>query len=206
MSKHTDETANLSAQRAVLHDIYDPEHVQLVERRTPYEGFVTVREDTVVLQSTGEEIARTWVDRDDAVGVLPLREGEQGTEVLLIRQYRVPVRRLMWEIPAGLLDIPGEDLETAARRELLEETDYEAGKLEKLVSYFSSTGFNNEHLTLYTARDLRPGRAAYFVRTGEEAEIEKRWFSFETVLAAALAGNLECPTLLMAVLAYAARR
>jgi len=78
--------------------------------------------------------------------------------IVMVRQFRKPVERVLLEIPAGKLD-PGEPPEQCMRRELAEETGYVAGRLEPLVSYTPSPGFCDEVLHVFLATDLRPGRA-----------------------------------------------
>ena len=77
-------------------------------------------------------------------------------EVLLIRQYRYATGGEIYEVPAGTLD-PGEDPETCALRELEEETGYRAGRIEKLVTIWTTPGFTDERIHLFMARDLTPG-------------------------------------------------
>lgn len=83
-----------------------------------------------------------------AVGVLALTPGE---DVLLVRQFRPPVRRALDEIPAGLLDVRGEDARACASRELFEETGYRARWLEPLGAVFSTPGFSDERVQLFWA-------------------------------------------------------
>jgi len=89
------------------------------------------------------------------VGIVPVKS--DGT-VVLIEQFRLPVNSRVIEFPAGLVgDIPGEEDESlaiAAGRELLEETGYQAGKLEFIFDGVASAGMSNEHLTYFLATDL----------------------------------------------------
>ena len=94
---------------------------------------------------------RDVVIHPGAVAVLALDDAHQ---VLLIRQYRHPVGRLLWEIPAGLRDVAGEPLWATARRELLEEAGYRARDWRVLADYYSSPGFSTERLRVFLARDL----------------------------------------------------
>ena len=82
---------------------------------------------------------------------------DESGRVLMIRQYRHPVGRLLWEIPAGLRDKPGEPLLAAAERELLEETGYRAEDWRVLVDFFTSPGFSTERLRIFLARGLNAG-------------------------------------------------
>ncbi len=90
-----------------------------------------------------------------ATVILPL--GSDG-RILLIRQYRLPVRRRLWELPAGRCD-PGESEEETARRELIEETGYRAGKLTRLLDFFPAPGFASERMIAFLAEELTAGEA-----------------------------------------------
>ena len=92
--------------------------------------------------------------------------------ILLVRQYRLPAARAMWELPAGRLD-PGENPLQAAKRELIEETGYRASKWKKLVSFYPSPGFVEEKMTIFLATGLTQGEA----QPMDDERIECRWFS-----------------------------
>jgi ADP-ribose pyrophosphatase len=128
-------------------------------------------------------------------------------EVLLIKQYRHPIGMDLWEIPAGLLDVEGEDFVAGAARELAEEADLMASRWNVLVDFFNSPGSSSEAIRIYLARGLSevPGHARH-VRTDEEAEIELRWISLEEAVAAVLDGRLHNPSAVVGVLAAAAAR
>ncbi|MDJ0924685.1 MAG: NUDIX hydrolase [Acidimicrobiia bacterium] len=93
---------------------------------------------------------RTVVQVGDAVAVVPV----DGDDVVLIRQYRAPINKALLELPAGKLDIPGEDPRTAASRELAEEAGFLAGHLEEVAAFHTSPGFADEHITVFIATDL----------------------------------------------------
>ena len=111
---------------------------------------VTVRTDKVRMPDN-DLAEREVVIHPGAVAVLALDDADQ---VLLIRQYRHPVGRLLWEIPAGLRDVAGEPPWATARRELLEEAGYRARDWRLLADYYSSPGFSTERLRVFLARDL----------------------------------------------------
>ena len=92
--------------------------------------------------------------------------------VLLVRQYRLPARRYLWELPAGRLDKGETPLQTA-RRELIEETGYRARKWKKLLSFYPSPGFVAEKMTVFLATDLMPGASSPM----DDERIECRWFT-----------------------------
>lgn len=115
----------------------------------------------------GSMALREVVEHPGGVAVLPLEE--DGT-VWCVRQYRYPFSQTLLEIPAGKLE-PGEDPESAARRELSEETGLEAGDLRCLGRHYCSPGYNSEVLHIYLARDLRRGAA--HLDKGEFLNVEK---------------------------------
>jgi ADP-ribose pyrophosphatase len=96
--------------------------------------------------------------------------------ILLVRQYRVPARDYMWELPAGRLD-KGETPLQAARRELIEETGYRAKHWKKLVMFYPSPGFVAEKMTIFLATGLTAGRATPM----EDERIEARWFTAKEI-------------------------
>src|SRR5262249_60093886 len=81
-------------------------------------------------------------------------------EVVLVRQFRPAVGRALLEIPAGVMDVAGEDAATCAVRELLEETGYRPVRpLEPLGPILTTPGFTDERIELFLARDVEPGTA-----------------------------------------------
>jgi ADP-ribose pyrophosphatase len=84
-----------------------------------------------------------------AAGVLPITSDNS---VLLVKQFRPAIRDMLTEIPAGLLDVSGEDALTCATRELREETGYGYRSIEFLGGYYSSAGFTDEYVHLFWAR------------------------------------------------------
>jgi ADP-ribose pyrophosphatase len=84
-----------------------------------------------------------------AAAVLPLHPSD---DVLLVKQFRPAVRQTLTEIPAGLLDVDGEDALTCAARELFEETGYRHREIEFLGGYYASAGFTDEYVHLFWAR------------------------------------------------------
>ncbi|MDY5128914.1 NUDIX hydrolase [Actinotignum urinale] len=188
-----------------LRDVVAHEHVTVTSSHemltTP---FISVVNEEFVLGNTGLSIGRFIVHHDDAVAVLALRRRDGAEEVLLIRQYRHAVGRMMWEIPAGLLDVDGENADKAALRELREETDYEAREADFLVSFYTSPGFTDEKITCFLVRDPEQC-STVFERTDEESEIETYWVPLKEVVDAIHAGNMCCPTLVTSVLAYVSR-
>ena len=120
-----------------------------------YEGrLVSLRRDRVVL-SSGRETTREVVEHGNCVAIVAL---DAEDNVILVRQYRKPVGRVLLEIPAGGVD-PGEEPQESAHRELMEETGYTAGSMEKIGGFYSSPGYCTEFLHLFLATDLQRGDA-----------------------------------------------
>jgi ADP-ribose pyrophosphatase len=149
----------------------------------------------------GQQITREFVDHTGAVSVLAVDDEER---VLLIKQYRHPIRSREWEIPAGLLDVADEDPLEAAKRELAEEVDLAAASWSVLSDYVTTPGGNNEAIRVYLARDLSDTDA--FSREDEEADIEKRWVPLDEALDAVVARRIQNPSLVVAVYAAAISR
>ncbi|HCC38457.1 MAG TPA: ADP-ribose pyrophosphatase [Arthrobacter bacterium] len=170
-----------------------------------YKGRIwDVVSDSFQLSETGESLTRDYIDHPGAVAVLPMNAAG---EVLLIRQYRHPVGMDLWEIPAGLLDVEGEDFVAGAARELAEEADLAAGEWNVLVDFFNSPGSSSEAIRIYLARDLTevPHHERH-ERTDEEAEIEFHWIALDDAVAAVLEGRLHNPSAVVGILAAAAAK
>lgn len=112
----------------------------------------------------GSRFERDVIRNQGVVAVVPLHE--DGT-VTLVSQYRGPIDRELLEIPAGLLDVPDEVPEIAARRELREETGLDADRLEPLAAWWANAGFSDQHVQLYLATGLTERDTA---REGPEEE------------------------------------
>ena len=182
-----------------LHD--DGAEADVLSSETVYEGRVwNVRRDEVAYND--HTIVREYMDHTGAVAILALDDDDR---MLLIKQYRHPVRARDWEIPAGLLDVPGEDALAAAQRELAEEADLVAARWDVLAEFYTSPGGSDEAIRVYLARELTPAHET-FKREAEEADIEVRWESLDDVLAAVLARRVQNPSLVVGTLsAHAAR-
>lgn len=107
-----------------------------------------------VLLSDGKESVREWIQHPGASAVVPIFE--DGTTVL-VRQYRYPSRRVFLEVPAGKLDVEGENPEDVALRELEEETGWRAESLTHLGSFYPCIGYSNELIHFYVAEGLYEG-------------------------------------------------
>ena len=167
-----------------------------------------VDDELVHLSPHSAPVRRQTVLHHDAVTVVALREGQAssqqdgGAEILMVRQYRHPVRADLWEIPAGLLDLEDEEPVAAAQRELAEETDYEAARWHVLADYFASPGFTTEGVRCFLARDLSVLPAHRRTeREAEEAEFVPTWFRLDDVVEAVLDGRLHNPATVVGALA-----
>jgi len=183
----------------------EPEAWPVAASDTPFRGrLVTVRTDKV--RMPGNNLAeREVVLHPGAVAVLALDDAGQ---VLMIRQYRHPVNRLLWEIPAGLRDVAGEPLLATAQRELLEEAGYRARDWRVLADYYSSPGFTTERLRIFLARDLElvPPAERDFVPEDEETQLVPAWLPLDEAVGKVLAGDLHNGAAVIGILAgYAAR-
>lgn len=179
----------------------EPVEPRLLHGERVLEGRVwDIRRET--FEYLGVPVTRDFVDHTGAVGVLALDEHDR---VLLIRQYRHPIRMRDWEIPAGLLDVAGESPLLAAQRELAEEADLEASDWAVLADLHTSPGGSDEAIRVFLARGLRATTEAY-ARTDEEADMVIRWVDLDECVDAVLARRLSNAPLQIAVLAAAAAR
>ena len=162
---------------------------------------ITVRSDKVRLPDD-HFAERTVVTHPGAVAILALDDAQR---VLMIRQYRHPVGRLLWEIPAGLQDTDGESPLQTAQRELLEETGYRASRWHTLLDYFSSPGYTTERIRIFLARGVEQAADNGYVREQEEKYIVADWVPLATAVRLALSGKLHNGPAIAGVLAgYAA--
>jgi ADP-ribose pyrophosphatase len=164
-------------------------------------ALIAVRSDTVQMPDN-HQAERVVVTHPGAVSILALDKADR---VLMIRQYRHPVGRQLWEIPAGLRDAAGESPLATARRELLEEAGYRARRWHALVDYYSSPGFTTERIRAFLARDLEPVSDTGYVREHEEKFLVTEWVPLQEAVRLVLEGKLHNGPAITAVLAgYAA--
>jgi ADP-ribose pyrophosphatase len=176
----------------------EPEQWPVLESATRFTGHViSIRTDKVRM-ADGKVAERDYVVHPGAVGVVALDEADR---VLLIRQYRHPARWRLWELPAGLLDHPGENPLAAAQRELYEEAHQQAADWRVLVDMFTTPGGSDEAIRVYLARDVREADGEQFAREHEEADMRAVWADRAEVTRLILAGELHNPLTVAGVLA-----
>ena len=129
----------------------------------------SVTEDEAVDPKTDFEIKRSVVRHNGSAVMMAVDDKQR---ILLVRQYRLPAGKYLWELPAGKVDA-GEPPLQAARRELIEETGYRARKWEKLSRFYPSPGFVAERMTIYLATELTAGAATPM----DDERIEARWYT-----------------------------
>lgn len=187
---------------ARLADTVEPWPVTGSERRLRT-SILAVRTDQVIMPG-GEVTARDVVEHAGAVGIVVLDDQQR---ILLIRQYRHAVGRLLWELPAGLRDVPGEPVHVTAERELLEETGHRASDWRMLLDYFASPGFTNERIRVFLARGVTevPHAERDFVPVHEEAYLRLAWVPLTEAVRRVLSGDLHNGLVVVGILsAYAA--
>jgi ADP-ribose pyrophosphatase len=156
-----------------------------------------VTED-IASDKTGFEIKRSVVRH---VGSAVMMAVDDKKRVLLVRQFRLPAGKNIWELPAGRLD-PGEKPLQAAKRELIEETGYRARTWSKLASFWVSPGYVQERMTVYLATDLTAGVATPM----DDERIETRWFTRKELGEMIRAGKIEDAKTMVGFYAWQARK
>jgi ADP-ribose diphosphatase len=147
--------------------------ITLLKSETLYDGQVICVKRDRVIEPGGVRAVREVVEHSGSVVVLPqFPDGR----ILLVRQYRHPVRQYLWELVAGSIE-KGESATRAARRELLEESGYKARMLKQILTFYSSPGFLTERMHLVLARGLTLTEA----RPEPDERIEARLFSWDQV-------------------------
>lgn len=175
--------------------------VDILESEVVFDG----RVHTVVRERfayNGETLMREYVRHPGAVAVLVLDDDDN---VLVIQQYRHPIRARDWELPAGLLDVESEPLLAAAQRELAEEVDLVAREWFVLADVHTSPGGTDEFARVFLARGLT-ATAEAFAREAEEVDIVIRWVPLDELVAAIGAGRVRNSLLVVGGLAAFAAR
>ena len=166
-------------------------------------AYLTLGIDTIV-GPDGDEHERVVVRPHGAVGILAVDADDR---VLLVEQYRHPVRHRLLELPAGTLDVAGEDPLGAAVRELAEEADVAADDWAEELALAATPGYSSERWTVFRASGLRPVPDADRTdRHAEEADMNQWWLPFDDAVAAVLDGRITDAMTVAALLAEQVRR
>ncbi len=156
-----------------------------------------VTEDKAKDAKTGFEIHRSVVRHAGSAVMMAVDEKKR---ILLVRQYRLPAEKDLWELPAGRLD-PGEKPLQAAKRELAEETGYRARKWTKLASFYVSPGYVQEKMTIFLATGLTEGEATPM----DDERIETRWFTRKELAGMIDRGKIEDAKTMLGFLLWKSR-
>lgn len=180
-----------------------PEEWRVTATVTPFEGNKTsVRTDDVVMPD-GSVARRDYQVHPGSVAVLALDDQDR---VVVLRQYRHPVRQRLWEIPAGLLDVPGENPLHAAQRELYEEAHVKAEDWRVLVDVYTTPGGCDEAVRIFLARGLSVAEGQRYAVSEEEADMELARVPLQDLVRGVLAGELHNNCLVVGALAAVAAR
>ena len=167
-----------------------------------YKGkIISIRKDTLT-RGDGKSFVRETAVSSDAVAVVAM---DDQNRILLIHQYRHPMGKPIWEIPAGKMDVRGEQPEETAIRELQEETDTTAESVRLLTIFYNSAGWTNEKTYVYLVKNLK--EVPEFKRENEEADIEKKWIALDDAYELVRTGELaDAKTVIGILLAFESER
>lgn len=176
----------------------------VVRREAKHESaYLSLHIDTIV-DPSGSEHPRAVVEPNGAVGVVAIDDQDR---LLLVEQYRHPVRRRLLEIPAGTLDVEGESPLDAAVRELAEEADLLAGEWEPLLHLLATPGYSTEAWDVFRATGLSAvPEADRTDREAEEADMVQWWLPFDDAVDAVVAGRITDSMTVAAILAVQVAR
>lgn len=169
---------------------------ELVSSQLVFEGaIIALRKDQVRMPG-GNVAQREVVEHYAAVAVAAVdAEGR----VALIHQYRHPIGRRLWELPAGLMDLAGEPAQAAAARELLEETGFTAANWSVLADVALSPGFTDEAVRVFLATDIAPGERP--PAQDEELDVVLEWAPLDEAVARVFSGDIQNATSATGILA-----
>ncbi len=166
-----------------------------VSSKTLYKGVVGFNKDTVRLIN-GRETTRVYLAHRGASAILPLTDDGQ---IYLVQQYRYPIDKVTWEIPAGKRE-QGQTPLSCAKAELAQETGLHAAKWKKLAVFNPSNAFSTEFLHIYLARGLRRGKD----RPDEDEFLNVKKFPLEKVYAMVRTGRIQDAKTIIGLLMYRA--
>ncbi len=162
---------------------------ETIDQKEVFAGNLLRLSVNTVRTPDGSTGVREVVHHPGGVVILPVLERNPGKELVLVRQYREPAGKPLWEFPAGTRE-EGESAKECARRELIEETGYRPGKLEKVVDLFTSPGYSDEILSLYRATGLNQVENYAQVEPPEDENLVVRAFPAEELMARASRGDI----------------
>lgn len=159
--------------------------LRVLSRRTVFRGKVFQVSSDEVVEPSGVRARRDIVRHPGSVVVLAVDESRKEPRVLLEYQYRYAADSFLWELPAGRVD-EGESELAAAKRELIEETGYQAEEWQLAFKYYASPGFVDETMAIYVARQLRRGKS----QPEEDESIRKRLVSLSDAIRMVARGTI----------------
>jgi len=168
---------------------------EVTSSRRLHQGWVGLRIDALRFPS-GQESTTEVIEHRGGVTIVAFDDQER---LLLVRQYRHPVGRVLLELPAGTID-PDEPPEVCAERELQEETGYRPRRIERLGGFYSAPGYCSEYLHVFLCADLVESRLE-----GDEEAIELERMPLEDALRLIAAGEIEDAKTAGALLLYLER-
>lgn len=175
----------------------------VVAARDVYVGKVLALRADEVRMPGGRTAVREILEHPGAVAIAAVDPDDR---IMMIHQYRHAVRRRLWELPAGLLDVDGEDPLVTAQRELAEEAGLEARDWSLLLDIVPSPGLSEESVRVFLARELTEvGRTASGA-DDEESDLVTRWVSLPVALRMVFTGAIVNATTVSAILALHALR
>ena len=142
--------------------------MKLISSREVFKSQIFTVSEEVANDPDGFEIHRAVVRHPGSAVMMALDEKRR---ILLVRQFRLPALKELWELPAGKLD-PGEQPLEAAKRELQEETGFQAKKWTELSSFWPSPGYVAEKMDIFLAEDLTEGKQELM----DDERIKIQWF------------------------------
>jgi ADP-ribose pyrophosphatase len=168
--------------------------MKIIKKRQVYKSKIFTVFEEEAKDPSGFHIERSIVRHGGSAVMLAVDARDR---VLLVKQFRLPAEKELWEIPAGRLD-PGEKPLQTAKRELVEETGYSARKWKKLAAYWPSPGYISEKMHLYLATDLTEGKATPM----EDERIEMQWMKKKELAKLIRDGKIEDGKTLLAFLLW----